>query len=288
MLAPKVTHQIWMQGWDKLPEKFHENVQRLHELNPEFEHKQWTDATLREECATLGPEYLAKYDSFTILMSRVDFGRYVILYKYGGISVDTDMESLRPLRDTPGLDTYDCMISASAVFPKFCNLVNSALIICTQHHPVMKHIIDTIATDTSVPSNYPLQELYVTSTTGPVFMSSIIYRFPDKIHLLDNKYFEPCFSGDMFCSNMDDSIMNHRHELSWMNPTTKYIVKHLPYILLAFLCIFLVVQYKTIVFRAGLSLNEWVRMGAKHFVSKVGYAYTTTTGSLHKSTDMGR
>jgi hypothetical protein len=142
----------------------------------------------------------------------------------------------------------------------------------------MKHIIDTIAADTSVPSNYPLQELYVTSTTGPVFMSSIIYTFPDRIHLLDNKYFEPCFSGDMFCSNMDETIMNHRHELSWMNPTTKYIVKHLPYILLAAICIFLVVQYKTIVFGAGL--------GVKHFFYKVRYAYTTTE-SLHKSADMG-
>jgi len=245
MLAPKITHQIWIQGWDKLPEKFQKNVSLLHELNPEFQHMQWTDVSLRDECAKLGTVYLKIYDGFTILMSKVDFGRYVVLYNYGGISIDTDMEPLRPIRDTPGLDKYTFMVSSSPLFPRWCNLVNNALIISTKKHTILEHMLNEIISTPSDPVNYILNELYVTNTTGPLFMNRIIQKFSDKIHLLENYLYEPCFSGDMFCTDTSESIMNHRHELSWMNPVTKFILRNIHYILLFLIfAVFNLMQFK--------------------------------------------
>lgn len=225
-----------MQGWEDLPEKFQKNVRLLHALNPEFQHMQWTDASLREECAKLGTSYLETYDGFTILMSKVEFGCYVVLHNYGGISIDTDMEPLRPIRDTPGLDEHTFMVSSSPLFPKWCNVVNNALIISTKQHPVLQHMLDAIVSTPSDPSNYILNEFYVTNTTGPLFMNRIIRKFSDVIHLLDNHLYEPCFSGDMFCTDTANSIMNHRHELSWLNPFTKFILRNILYIFLLLVC----------------------------------------------------
>jgi len=265
MLAPKITHQIWLQGWDKLPEKFQKNVSRLHELNPEFQHMQWTDASLRDECAALGPDYLSTYDSFTVFISKVDFGRYVVLYRHGGISIDTDMESLRPLRDTPELDQSDFIVSSSPIFPKWCNLANNALIICTPDHSIMKHMLDTIVSEQLSVTKYPINGLYVTNTTGPLFINRVLRQFGDKIHMLDNKYFEPCLSGDMFCTDFDKTIMNHRHELSWLNPVTKFIIRNIVFIVIA---LFFVIRFKHTIYKIGNDIYH-IR-------------------SNRKSTDMGR
>ena len=72
-----------MQGWDKLPVKFNDNVSRLHSMNPEYKHMQWDEKSLRSECVKISKECAAKYDSFEHMISRVDFGRYVVLYTYG-------------------------------------------------------------------------------------------------------------------------------------------------------------------------------------------------------------
>lgn len=261
MLAPKLTHQIWMQGWDVLPEKFHENVHRLHELNPEFQHMQWTDDTLRKECAALGPAYLAKYDSFKHMISKVDFGRYVVLYRHGGISIDTDMEPVRRLQDTPGLNEYDIILSASSImWSDMFNTINNALFIVVPGHSILKHILDAIVNEpTSWLTRSLHKELFVQMTTGPCFLNGVLFHHRDKIHVLDSIYFEPGIPNE-------HTIMIHNHELSWMSPFSAFIVKQWNFIILALLIlgtIILLVQSKHTFFSIG---NEWPN---------------------HKSTDMG-
>jgi mannosyltransferase OCH1-like enzyme len=262
MLAPKITHQIWMQGWDVLPEKFYENVRGLHALNPEFQHMQWTDATLRAECAALGPTYLAKYDSFIHMISKVDFGRYVVLYRYGGISIDTDMEPLRPLHETPGVNEYDFILSASSIMgSSLLNTVNNALFIVVPEHPIMKFILDTIVGEPESWITRSLhKELFVQMTTGPCFLNYILYKYRDTIHVLDNMYFEPSVPTDK-------SIMNHNHELSWMSPFSAFVVKH---------------WFMLFVSLVSLVLLVTVLFQSKHSIFSIGNEW-----SNHKSTDMG-
>lgn len=214
---PKITHQIWLQGWDKLPEKYQENVRLLSEMNPDFEHKRWDENSLRTECAKLGKPYVDKFDSFEHFITKVDFGRYVVLYNYGGISIDTDMKPLRPLRNIPGLESEEFIISKSAE-PQFYNsnfLINASIITVPGHH-ITKEIIDTIVSSQRRQSDYLIFEMYVSLETGPVMVNKIMKNHHDKIRILEHIYLEPCFSSDPFCKVHEDAIMDHQHAGSWV------------------------------------------------------------------------
>jgi len=212
-----------MQGWDKLPEKFHENVRLLEEHNPDFEHRRWDEEGLRAECEKLGKPYLDKFNSLEEMIMRVDYGRYVVLYQYGGISVDTDMKSLKSLSQTPGIETDTFIVSqtaASLLLPMsaFNSLYNNAIFLVRPKHPIMKEIIDECTKSTKTRKDYPLKELYVDGETGPSFISKALEKHQKNIKVIDAKYFEPCFSMDPYCKIPEPTILDHKHQNSWINP----------------------------------------------------------------------
>lgn len=45
---PKITHQIWLQGWKSLPPKFKGNVESLRTLNPGYTHMVWDESLFKE------------------------------------------------------------------------------------------------------------------------------------------------------------------------------------------------------------------------------------------------
>jgi mannosyltransferase OCH1-like enzyme len=201
-----------MQGWDKVPSKFDANRTELRRLNPEWRIMEWDEASLRSECAALGPEFLRTFDELPLLISKVDFGRYVVLYRHGGISLDLDMAPLKPLSTTPGLDTHAIMLSKSSI-PPFAN--NAVFIACPMNPFFMKLLLDIMNTRYTV-DHFPSKELYVHVVTGPILVSRMLISTND-IHMLDAIYFEPCLPVDKTCVAEPSSIMLHRHELSWMS-----------------------------------------------------------------------
>lgn len=236
-VIPKITHQIWMQGWSELPAKFAENVELLHRLNPEYKHMKWNDAGLRLQCALLGPHVVAKYDSFQHLVQRVDLGRYVVAYNFGGVTVDVDMKSFKPISATPGLATGDFIVSQSAFPATLVGFINNALIIVKPHHPVLLEIINDICALDAKEHDYISKELYIGATTGVPFYK-IIKRRKSEVTIIDSRYFEPCFSVDPICSPDRAAIMDHRHELSWFSGGMKLFVSVL--ILVLYVVFFLV------------------------------------------------
>jgi mannosyltransferase OCH1-like enzyme len=212
-----------MQGWENLPTKFRPNVQSLHELNPSFEHLQWDEEGLRRECAKISPAALAKFDSFQTMLQKVDLGRYVVLYNYGGISVDTDMKSLKPITATPNFATSDFIVSSAAFPISLAGWVNNALIMCRSQHPIFHELIMSTTEDRRAAADFATKELLTSATTGPGKFNTILANHRAEIFILDNAYFEPCFSIDPLCAPGPQSIMDHRHELSWFNGITKWL-----------------------------------------------------------------
>jgi len=222
-MIPHRTHQIWLQGWANLPDKFKPNVQGLHELNPSFEHLQWDEQSLQKECARVGPAVQAKFDSFPHLIQKVDLGRYVVLYNYGGISVDTDMISLKPIAGTPNFAAHDFIVSSAAFPISLTGLINNALIMCRPQHPILHELIMSIANCQLQAADFASKELFIDATTSPSKFNSILGSHTKEVLVLDYSYFEPCFSVDPLCSPTARSIMDHRHELSWFNGITKWL-----------------------------------------------------------------
>jgi mannosyltransferase OCH1-like enzyme len=231
MPIPKITHQIWMQGWDNLPPAFQTNVERLHEVNPDYQHMKWDEKSLRRECQKYSNACMERFDSFEYLHSKIDLGRYVVLYNYGGISVDTDMVPLRPIRHTPYINTDDFLISYQSYPYNLLGLKNNALIICSQNHFVLRAAIEAILSDSRTPADFILKELYIDRTTGPIFLGKIVDSYRAYVKVLDYKYYEPCSISDGSCEISSESIMDHRHEMSWMSGWYKFMIS-LSYIII--------------------------------------------------------
>jgi len=205
-----------MQGWEKLPEKFKRNVEDLHTMNPEYTHMQWDEESLREACQSISEECLARYNSFEFMISRVDFGRYVVLYLYGGGYFDVDMKPLNSLRTTPGLDTSTFIISEDTYPQNLLGGINNAIIFCTPKNSVMKKIVDHVISDSRTSADFSMKETYVVNTTGPTMIQAQIKEHKNEVTVLPYKYYEPCNTLNAYCKPDKDSIMDHRHEGSWI------------------------------------------------------------------------
>jgi len=110
-MIPRTIHQIWMQGWGQLPDKYLDNVQSIADKNPDYKILKWDEKSIRDIVKYLGEDYLRKYDSFTTLHQKIDFGRYSILYAMGGISVDTDVKAYKSFDETPHINDSNFIIS---------------------------------------------------------------------------------------------------------------------------------------------------------------------------------
>lgn len=117
MTWPRLFHRVWLDE-DERPE-FASWRDRLAELHPDWEIKTWDDS--RELT------WLRNQEAFEDAMEHDPFGRgpdilrYELLWKFGGVYIDTDFEPIRPfddllLDDRPFLGWEDDRRLCTAVF----------------------------------------------------------------------------------------------------------------------------------------------------------------------------
>lgn len=93
MSIPKIIHQTapvdkskWHPIWQICQNSWKENFP-----SPEYSYKLWNDDDLHNLIKTDFPDYLQLYNDFgRDIILKIDFARYAILYKYGGIYSDMD------------------------------------------------------------------------------------------------------------------------------------------------------------------------------------------------------
>lgn len=216
-MIPHITHQIWFQGWPELPYKYRNHIEKLETFNPNWEHMKWDADSLRSECEKFSPEALVKFDGFEKMIQKVDFGRYVVLHNYGGVSVDCDAECLRSFDKIPGVDRYDLILSKNPLnmienkvttygLSKDLVIINNATLCCSKEHPIMKHFIEFLIENESWNDDVMLDTQI---KTGPLILSIFFNKYLDDILVLDSDVFEPW-------GNINRrTILNHEYDQSW-------------------------------------------------------------------------
>jgi len=100
----KTVHQIWL-GPAPMPENYQEFRQRWQGMNPEWEFKLWTEKEIDAEvwdnqqiydAVAIPPEGKKTHD-IALATQRSDIIRYEILYRYGGMYLDCDIEPIQSL-----------------------------------------------------------------------------------------------------------------------------------------------------------------------------------------------
>lgn len=92
MTIPKIIHQIapsdksrWHPLWFKCQESWLKHF-------PDFEYKLWNDEEDIDNLVNQSfPEYANFYNKLPVHIMKIDFSRFCMLYKYGGIYADMDM-----------------------------------------------------------------------------------------------------------------------------------------------------------------------------------------------------
>lgn len=89
-MIPKIIHQIWI-GNQEIPEREKAFIEKCKNLHPDWEYKFWRNEDIKE--------IILGYESFVKKISRfqkpaylTDFIRILVLYKYGGVYLDVDIE----------------------------------------------------------------------------------------------------------------------------------------------------------------------------------------------------
>lgn len=91
-MIPKIIHYCWFGG-NPLPELANKCIDSWRKFLPDYEIREWNEDNFDVNCIPYTEEaYKAKKYAFVS-----DYARFWILYRYGGLYFDTDVEVVKPL-----------------------------------------------------------------------------------------------------------------------------------------------------------------------------------------------
>lgn len=174
-MIPKVFHRIWLgaDDGDPIPERFERYWDGFKALHPDYEFVTWSDPNdlgwLRDR---------EVFDRATTHAGRADVLRYEIMYRYGGIYVDTDVEPLRP---------FDPLLEDARPFAGWENqhLICITVLGSEPQHPAFEAILDYLpAWSARMPGPRPNYQ------TGPVPFTRV-WRGRRDVRLMPREAFYP-------------------------------------------------------------------------------------------------
>jgi mannosyltransferase OCH1-like enzyme len=142
-MIPKVVYQSWHTR------TFHPIVQEkldaMRALNPEYEFKIFTDEEMDAFVNEHYPGEIADcYNRLNIIVAKVDFWRYLILHKYGGIYLDIDSDIKIPFREWIK-EVDSAIVSAEQNEYKFLQWC----LMFSKEHPILQVTIQTVVENIS-------------------------------------------------------------------------------------------------------------------------------------------
>lgn len=205
---PKIIHQIWLGS--PFPEKYRAFQETWQKHHPDWEYRLWTDEDL-EQFELVNREL---YDAALNYGEKSDIARYEILYKFGGLYVDTDFECVQPLDLFHRC--YDFYIGIQPLDTNFVQL-GIGLIGSVPGHPVLKCCIDNMAKNAAY---YP----QIIQKTGPIYFTRVFELvaplLQDRTVALPATYFYPKGytqkDADETLWRRPESFAVHHWEGSWL------------------------------------------------------------------------
>jgi len=210
-VIPKKIHQVWLGG--TIPDKYLSLIRSWRDIHPDWEYKLWTD----DDIASFDMTNKRLFDAMDNYGSKSDIFRYEIIYRHGGLYIDTDFECIRSFNDFLHLDFFAG--NGHTVSPVIFN----GLFAARPNHAIMKNIIDALS-DVSLSSKNDFNEII--NATGPNFFTPFItdYMIKDdeKIVILPQNYFYPFPATERLDTGVrDNTDLTKAH--SYIKNTTRCI-----------------------------------------------------------------
>ena len=188
IMIPKIIHNIWIQGYENIPEKEKQNLENIKILNPEYKFFFWDETkiiSLLQKYPKLHKCYekLQKSNDNTYPF-RSDIARYIIMYKYGGIYFDLDIECISSFENL-FLNKEISDIYTASNSNSFLNRINifnlfntpkygSYFMAFTKHHPIWTNVFEIIINSKNkLEIGFALDESLQKSNYKVVFLDNI-------------------------------------------------------------------------------------------------------------------
>jgi mannosyltransferase OCH1-like enzyme len=163
-IIPKKIHQFWIGG-TKLPDKYKRLSESWIKCNPDWEYRLWVD----DDVEGLNMINKTLYDKAHNVGIKSDILRYEILYKFGGISADTDFECLKSFNDLRYLDLFAG--NGYSTFPHvYCGLIG-----IKPQHELMLRILQGLKAKENMNVNVDFGEILKLS--GPDYFSDLFFKY---------------------------------------------------------------------------------------------------------------
>lgn len=233
---PKHIHRLWKTK--NIPDQFQTMWQNCIRLNPGYNLSLWTDNDLEAFIHKNYPWFISTYQNYPYPIERVDAARYFVMYHYGGIYLDMDVDCKVPFNEmfqNLSKITHANVITGAALGGGMTN----SFFASKTRHPFLYNILHVL-----IGSNgwYLTPYFSVLLSTGPMFMTKNYYKYPCK----DDIYI-------MYHNN----YTQHTHASTWHNDDGTLIIwiyYHSAF-LLKFVCVALVISTAIYRFRRRRKLN---------------------------------
>ena len=204
-MIPKIIHYCWF-GKAEIPERFKEYIASWKKFCPDYEIIEWNETNYDvTKNAYMRQAYENKKWGFV-----PDYARLDIIYNYGGIYLDTDVELIKPideLLDLNGFVGQECCSKYIALGVGFG---------AEKGNEIIKLMLDSYENRSFILQNGELDTLPSPAiNTKPLY--DIGYQWSDKIqelHLRESRI--KVFPSEYFCPIDYDTGENHVSEKTYM------------------------------------------------------------------------
>jgi len=188
------------QSWytKELHPRIKEKIDLFQRLNPEYTYTLFTDIDMDNFVNEHFKGEIANcYNRLNIIVAKVDFWRYLVLYKYGGIYLDMDSMIEKPLNEL--IKEEDEAIITAEGNP---NLYVQWALVFSKEHPILKKTIEFVV-DNIKNNKFPNDILKM---TGP----NVYSRAINQIHM------------ELFNQNIIHREITRNTDFTYKNKNTSY------------------------------------------------------------------
>lgn len=213
MSIPKIIHYIWF-GEKKIPEKERECIESWKKMMPDYEIMFWNEETFELEDSPYAKQAL-KHKKYAFAS---DYARVKVLYEYGGIYFDTDVETVKSL--DPFLD--------NKAFAGFENrtMVGTGIMGCIPKSKIMKEMLEYYAKH-----DFEDEKGNIDITTNVQIFNRILLKeglekenkeqILEDIHVYERDIFCPKKMDDGTFRTTDRTVTIHYLSGSWLTEREK-------------------------------------------------------------------
>lgn len=202
-MIPKTIHYIWLGGGVK-PNVAGICINSWKAVLKDYELNEWNESNLDLDAIANENRFFAECRKRKLWAMMADYLRLRILYEYGGIYFDTDIQVLQ---------TFDSLLDDSCfIGMEAKEYIGTGVIACEKHNPTIKTILDFYDSDIWNSNLY----------TIPMIITDVLKKHPEcKITIYPQDYFAPYdpyvgYKGDEVTEN---TVCVHWFNASWsMNP----------------------------------------------------------------------